>query len=1140
MAEGEETTTPGVLPVRPLSKQQSSPPKSGPPGGKVRSSGGARPLTGPGTRAAHLPAGTMLGGRYRLTRYLARGGMGEVYEALDVHMKETVALKTLLPNIAQDTAMLERFRKEIQLARKVTHPNVCRVHDLAVHQDPGAPPVWFLTMELLNGDTLAGLIKKKGRLDVQGALGVARQLANALDAAHRAGVVHRDLKPGNVMLVPGAGGATRVVVTDFGLAHATESPTSSADANALVGTPGYMAPEQIQGAGPTPAMDIYALGSVLFEMVTGARPFEEEDPYQEAARKLAEPPPSPRALALDLPPVWERMIHQCLSPAPKDRPAHAVDVVQALDVPVAAAAETKAESPSRGGAARLVPVLAGIALASAGAALLVARLVGTPAVTASNTTGQPSAAAAGRVALLGFKNLGQRAEAAWLSTALTEMLATELVAGGIPVVPGEDVARMRVELRLKDVDGNAATVGDICRNLGAQLVVTGTYTWLPPKGGGAAPLRLDVRLKDASGTVVAALDETGADDALLAMVDRLGSALRRQLGVTTPVDTGGAARAALPRTPQAAQWYAQGLERLRALDPSAALEPLQKAAALEEHPLIHRELSNAWRALGQDAKAKQEAFKAFETSKGLPELDRLLVEARWRLLSGDVDAALAIHAAQRARAPKDPEMLLRYLDTLRHAGRAQDALLEVQRVRDAGEGGDNARLDLEEASAASDVGDFRRQLTAAQAAVNHANLIGATLLAARAKILVASAQSSLGMPEDAARNALEARQALADAGDNKGAADALNVHANLLLTQGKLAEAKAQYEAARAVLEVTGNKRGEAVVSHNIAQVLSLQGNHQEAARAAEHALRLATLVQDDTVMAMALQSAANAMREMGQLKSARANFERALTLDRAQGNAYGVAVGQSNMALILLMLGEVQRAHDALEEAQRIFAGLGNRSAAVTALVGRADALALLGRYKDAGRLLEEAATERTALKETGTLAQTRVSQAQLAAWEGRPQDAEKLLEEALPVLVSQDMDEDVVYARLIQADVALSRGHLEDAQTALNATHTLLAGSVFSPVTQMTATLLEARVKAATGKLPEARKLVARVMTEAQDKGYVVIALEARRAALDVDARTLKPAALRARAKALDADARKAGLQVYVDQVAPFLKAR
>jgi tetratricopeptide (TPR) repeat protein len=293
-------------------------------------------LSGPGTTGSSVfSAGQVVGvgGRYRILRYIGRGGMGEVYEAEDQELKERVALKTLLPEIASDEAMIARFKQEIQLARRIGHPNVCRVFDLA--RDPadasGANGVYFLTMEFLPGETLWARLQREGRLTPAVALPLLEQMAQALDAAHRAGVIHRDLKPSNVMLVPGPQGV-RAVVTDFGLARRQVAETDStvSMSGQLAGTWDYMAPELLAGAVASVASDVYALGMVAFRMVAGVLPFEPIAPEAGAVLRARQAVPSPRAWIAELDPRWEGAILRALDRDPARRFSSALGFPRAL------------------------------------------------------------------------------------------------------------------------------------------------------------------------------------------------------------------------------------------------------------------------------------------------------------------------------------------------------------------------------------------------------------------------------------------------------------------------------------------------------------------------------------------------------------------------------------------------------------------------------------------------------------------------------------------------------------------------------------------------------------------------------------------------------------------------------------------
>lgn len=276
-----------------------------------------------------LTPGQVLSGRFEIGRLLGRGGMGAVYEATDRELGTRVALKILRPEIASSPRAHARFRREITLARKVTHPNACRVFDL--FQEDGLA---FLTMELLEGETLHARLAREGRLELKEARLITEQIVAALEAAHGEGVIHRDLKTSNVMLVAD-GESTRAVVTDFGLAtsrhHDDTEESQLTRSGELLGTPAYMSPEQLENGPITEATDVYALGLTLYEMVTGKAPFIGDTPFSVAALRLAGTAPSPRREVPGLDRTWERTILRCLEKDPVDRFQAAREVLEALE-----------------------------------------------------------------------------------------------------------------------------------------------------------------------------------------------------------------------------------------------------------------------------------------------------------------------------------------------------------------------------------------------------------------------------------------------------------------------------------------------------------------------------------------------------------------------------------------------------------------------------------------------------------------------------------------------------------------------------------------------------------------------------------------------------------------------------------------
>ena len=309
--------------------------------------------------------GRLLAGRYRIIALVGRGGMGEVYRADDLTLGQSVALKFLPEEAGKDEALLERFRNEVRISRRVSHANVCRVYD--VGEVDGHT---FFTMEYIDGEDLASLLRRIGRLPADKALEIARQLCAGLAAAHAKGVLHRDLKPANIML----DGRGQVVMTDFGLAGLVDQIPGT---DVRSGTPAYMAPEQLAGKEVSVKTDIYSLGMVLYEIFTGKRAFDAESLPDLVRIKTESTPSRPTSLVKDLDPAVERVILCCLETDPAFRPSSVMNVAAALpgrDPLAAALAAGETPSPqmvaAAGETAGLAPRTAVMALIIAIAGLI--------------------------------------------------------------------------------------------------------------------------------------------------------------------------------------------------------------------------------------------------------------------------------------------------------------------------------------------------------------------------------------------------------------------------------------------------------------------------------------------------------------------------------------------------------------------------------------------------------------------------------------------------------------------------------------------------------------------------------------------------------------------------------------------------
>lgn len=392
-------------------------------------------LVASGTRAVSEPRDAaetgprqVLAGRYELLGLVGIGGMGSVYRARDLELEEVVAVKVLRRELSGAPEVIERFRREVRLARKVTHPNVARVFDIGEHDGDR-----FLTMEFVDGEALAGRIARERRMGVSRALDIVESVCAGLGAAHRAGVIHRDLKPDNVLL----GRDGRVVLTDFGIARAlAQGGEAGKTLGAVLGTPAYMAPEQVQGVADIDARaDLYALGAMLYEMLTGERAWQGDAPLAVAAARLLADPPDPRHRRADLPDALARVVLRCMARDRNDRYASVEAIAQEL------ASLTRP--------ATVVP----------------------PAITPPHERPSISGALSGTgeggksVAVLPFTNQGSPADA-YLAEELTDDLIDTL-----SMTPG---LRVRPRVAMARWQGGEADPREIGRELGVQVVVGGS------------------------------------------------------------------------------------------------------------------------------------------------------------------------------------------------------------------------------------------------------------------------------------------------------------------------------------------------------------------------------------------------------------------------------------------------------------------------------------------------------------------------------------------------------------------------------------------------------------------------------------------------------------------------------------------
>jgi serine/threonine protein kinase len=270
---------------------------------------------------ASLPAGEHFAERYEILDVVGKGGMGMVYKACDLELQEEIAIKTLRPELVSDAALIDRFKTEIRLARRISHRNVVRTHDFGEWAG-----VYYLTMEYVEGITVRELIDTRGQLGVSSTLAIGAQLTESLEVAHDQGVIHRDIKPQNLLL--DSDGVLKVM--DFGVARLVQRTSSLTEAGLVVGTPAYMSPEQLLSEAADERSDLYAAGVLMYECLTGQLPFEAESTISLIAKQLNLEPSPPAALNADVPPALSALVLELLAKKAEERPGSARELRERL------------------------------------------------------------------------------------------------------------------------------------------------------------------------------------------------------------------------------------------------------------------------------------------------------------------------------------------------------------------------------------------------------------------------------------------------------------------------------------------------------------------------------------------------------------------------------------------------------------------------------------------------------------------------------------------------------------------------------------------------------------------------------------------------------------------------------------------
>ncbi|MFQ5790635.1 MAG: protein kinase, partial [Acidobacteriota bacterium] len=597
---------------------------------------GAGPFTG------ELPRFSRFGNRYEILELIGEGGMGRVYRARDLELDKTIALKAIRNESGTGPEVVRRFKQELLLARKITHKNVVRIYDLGE-----ANGIKFFTMELIRGKSLKQVLRQQRKLPVEEVLPMARQILSALEEAHAQGVVHRDLKPQNIMV--DAEGVPHIM--DFGIARSVDGASMTSTASVL-GTPDYISPEQVSGESASAQSDLFSFGVILYEMLTGELPFQADTPVARVFMRLTKKPAPPREWNPEIPRYLERIILKCLE----------VDRVLRYQSAGEALADLDREQVDSSATLRIRRAVARRKTPLRAAALLVLA-VGSAAYF---TMREPPPQAAETeepvttLAILPFTNATGSEDVDWMRAGLPEMLVTDISQSRyVRPVPGERIVKLLREL---GVEGQSrfdeATLEAISEKAPAESVLYGQFV----ESGGR--MRLDLALRQAGSGVPTPIKVEEDASQVFALVDRITQQVKEHLDLSPEQlkgDTDRPIAEVSTASLEALRAYQAGLGQLRKGANQAAIPHLQEATSTDpDFAMAYAKLAEAFLHMGQqqEAEAAVESARSVSEAAPLPLAERYQIHAIDAGVREDYETAVKSYEELVKLYPEDPDIQL--------------------------------------------------------------------------------------------------------------------------------------------------------------------------------------------------------------------------------------------------------------------------------------------------------------------------------------------------------------------------------------------------------------------------------------------------------------------------------------------------
>ncbi len=1019
------------------------------PGVPIRGGSRAGRISDSYASATVFQIGDVLGGRYEILQLLGEGGMGAVYKAADRELGRFVALKVIRPELASNPSILARFKQELLLAHQVTHRNVIRIYDLAE-----AERVKFITMEFIEGKDLRTLIHEKKKFAPEEAVEVIQQVCQALEAAHSVGVIHRDLKPQNIM----QDGTGRILVMDFGLAR-TLGGDGMTQTGAIVGTMEYMSPEQALGKELDQRSDIFALGLILYEMLTGKGPFVADSALASLIKRTQERATPVSDVDAQIPGALSGIVSKCLERELNERYQKVSDILADLNTwkdKRAAGTISFDASVKPWGQTIPWPLIAGIvtALVLASAGYLLRDRLFSPSAAKTSAPAAPAVS----LAILPFRNASADQSLDWLGPSVAEMLSTDVgQSAQLRTVSPTTLHQIFSDLRISPATVlDPGTIKRVADFSSADRVVWGQYA----KFGNA--IRIDATLEDlkSNRTVPLKVDVPDEKD-IPGAIDRLAESIRQTLALPSDVLKELKASSFQPTSKSivALRDYNQGVELRR--DGKDLEAQKQFEAATKEDPnfaLAFSRLAQTYGSLGYDSEAEQSAKKAVGLSQDIPEAEKYLITAIELQVAKKYPDAIKAYENLARVSPDNRDVgasLARLYEDSGDLAKARDYYQKIlsSNPKDVAAMIDMGRVQIKSGDAQGSFDPLNRAYSLAVQVDNqeqkatslHLTAVAYRILSKPEEVLrseqealtiwrkigqqrglalslneMARAQVSLGKSKDAMANFKEALGIRRDIGDKQGLGDTLIDMGNLSDDSGDHDGAVKMYKEALAIERDLGNESLQAICLNNIGSVYSEKNQFEDALTYFQQVLQLREKSKAPKDIVDAVHNLGQVSSSMGQYEQAISYYMRALDLRRSMNDTHGVALDSYALGALFDYQGRFGAAVNAKQDAIKTLRELKDRSFWMAEVLGSyGESLILAGRGDEAKAPLDEALNLSRELKNDGLVAQTLVFQGDAFFYQGNLKAARPLYEQALQSATRAKDSETTLLAKISLAKI-------------------------------------------------------------------------------------------------------------------------